>query len=147
MSVYPYNSFDLLKQRVTETDMWNLAEMIQKLPLQKEFDVVEKKFLCAHAMASDPLVWQPDDYYMMGNCDLDAFFLEGIDGYISLCGHTPTGNILWKNKGTYLDGYMKSTWYNQKENVYLLDCGCGFGGGRLACMCLETGDRFYSANM
>lgn len=94
MSAYPYNSFDLLKQRVTETDMWNLAEMIQKLPLQKEFDVVEKKFLCAHAMTSDPLVWQPDDYYMMGNCDLDAFFLEGIDGYISLCGHTPTENIL-----------------------------------------------------
>lgn len=34
---------------------------------------------------------------------------------------------------------------NEKGNVYLLDCGSGFKGGRLACMCLETGQRFYSS--
>lgn len=147
MFAYPYNSFDLLKQRMTETGMWNLAERIQKLPVQKEIDAAGKKFLCAHAMTSDPLVRYPNSYYMMGNDDRDAFFLEGIDGYISLCGHTPTCSLLWKNKGAYLDEYMTSIWRNEKENVYLLDCGCGFSGGRLACMCLETGDRIYSANV
>lgn len=74
MSSYTYNSFDLLKQRMTEVDMLDLAEMIQKLPFQKELDVDGKKFLSAHAMTSDPLVWQANDYYMMGNYDLDAFF-------------------------------------------------------------------------
>ena len=146
MLAYAYNSFDLLKQRMTEVDMLNLAEMIQKLPLQKEFEVEGKTFLCAHAMTSNPLVCQPNDYYMMGNYGMDAFFLGGIDGYISLCGHTPTCNLLWGNKGKYLDEYMKTIWANEKKNMYLLDCGSGFAGGRLACMCLETGDRFYSKN-
>ena len=147
MSAYTYNSFELLGQRMTEIDMLNLAQVIQKLPLQKEVEVGERYFLCAHAMASAPLVWQPNDYYMTGNYDIDAFFLEGMDGYISLCGHTPTCNLLWKNKGTYLDEYMKTIWRNEKENVYLLDCGCGFAGGRLACICLETGERFYSEDV
>lgn len=33
---------------------------------------------------------------------------------------------------------------NDKENVYLMDSGCGFTGGKLACICLESGERFYS---
>ena len=62
------------------------------------------------------------------------------DGYISICGHTPTGNVLWnRDKSMYLDDYLKSIWKNEKENVYLLDCGRGFQSGRLACRCLETG--------
>lgn len=144
MFAYTYNSFDLMKQRMTEADMWGLAERIQKLPLQKGIDAAGKKFLCAHAMTSFPSLQQQSDYYMMGNYDMDAFFLEGTDGYISLCGHTPTCNLPWRNKGTYLDEHMKSIWVNKKKNVYLLDCGSGFPDGRLACMCLETGERFYS---
>ena len=37
-----------------------------------------------------------------------------------------------------------SIWCNDRHNVYLLDCGCGFAGGRLACLCLETKERFYA---
>lgn len=144
ISAHTYNSFDLLSQRLTEVDMLNLAARIQELPLQKEMALGNKKYLFAHAMTSYPLVWQPDDYYMMGNWNLDTFFLEGREGYISCVGHTPTSSILWKNNGTYLDEKMKSIWKNEKENVYLLDCGCGFSGGKLACLCLETGERFYS---
>lgn len=46
--------------------------------------------------------------------------------------------------GDYLDEERHSIWRNNKENVYLLDCGCGFAGGKLACICLETGECFYS---
>ena len=42
------------------------------------------------------------------------------------------------------DDYQSSVWVNGKENVLLLDCGCGLAGGRLAAICLETGERFYS---
>lgn len=76
---------------------------------------------------------------------MDHFFLDGIEGNISICGHTPTGNIIWKTGGMHLDEYKNSIWVNEK-NVFLLDCGSGFSGGRLACMCLETGERFYSQN-
>ena len=44
----------------------------------------------------------------------------------------------------YLDEPGNSIWCNDRHNVYLLDCGCGFAGGRLACLCLETKERFYA---
>ncbi|MCM1039437.1 MAG: metallophosphoesterase [Ruminococcus sp.] len=144
MSPYTYNSFDLLKQKMTETNLLNLADLIHGLPLQKELDIKGKQFLLAHAMTSYPFLKEPKDYYMMGNWELETFFYEGIDGYISLCGHTPTDNILWKKGGEYLDEDLYSIWRNNKENVYLLDCGCGFFRGKLACICLETGKCFYS---
>lgn len=144
MGAFSYNSFDLIKQRMTETDMLNLADLIHNLPLQKEMDIDGKKFLMAHAMTSDPSLQESKNYYLMGNWELKAFFLEGIEGYISLCGHTPTTNILWKKGGGYLGEERHSIWRNDKENVYLLDCGCGFAGGKLACICLETGECFYS---
>lgn len=145
ISPYTYNSFDIMRQRITEIDLLNLADFILGLPLQKEIVIEDRKYLLAHAMTSYPSVPQAKDYYMRGNYDLDAFFLEGIDGYISICGHTPTANLIWKNDRTmYSDEYMKSIWRNKKGNVYLLDCGCGFESGRLACMCLETGERYYS---
>lgn len=144
MFSYPYNSFDLIKQRMTEKDMLDLAEQIHKLPLQMELEIEEKKFLFAHAMTSHPSKRNPAGEYLMGNYELDLFFLTGIDGYISLCGHTVTDDAFMQRRGKYLDEYPRSVWINDKENVYLMDCGCGFTGGELACICLETGERFYS---
>lgn len=62
-----------------------------------------------------------------------------------MCGHTPTENVIWKHgNNVYLDEYKNSIWRNEKKNVYLLDCGSGFRSGRLACYCIETGERYYS---
>lgn len=145
MLPYTYNTFDLMISRLTRVDMLNLADIIMKLPVQKDMVIDDKRYLLAHAMTSYPLVPESSEYYLMGNYDYDSFLLDGIEGYISMCGHTPTGNILWnKEQNLYMDEYQKSIWHNQKENVYLLDCGCGFGTGRLACMCIETGERYYS---
>lgn len=62
MRPYFYNSFDLIKQRMTENDMLNLADLIYDLPLQKEIDIAGKKFLCAHAMTSYPSVLRAYSY-------------------------------------------------------------------------------------
>ena len=83
-------------------------------------------------------------YYLMGNYDYDSFLFDGIDGYISMCGHTPTENLPFRND-LYLDTAKSSIWCNERKNVYLLDCGSGFGMGKLACFCIETGERFYSS--
>lgn len=145
MNAYHYNSFELMRQRLTEVDMLNLADLILGLPLQIDIEVEGKKYLFAHAMTSYVGVPQKRDYYLMGNYELDAFLLEGVEGYISMCGHTPTDNVIWKTGNhTYLDEYKNSIWRNEKENVYLLDCGSGFKSGRLACLCIETGERYYS---
>lgn len=145
MPAYHYNSFNFMTQRLTEVDMINLADLILELPLQKVVEIDGKKYLFAHAMTSHVNVLQKRDYYLMGNYELDAFFLEGIEGYISMCGHTPTENVIWKHgNNVYLDEYKNSIWRNEKKNVYLLDCGSGFRSGRLACYCIETGERYYS---
>ena len=133
-----------MRQRITEVDMLNIADLIKRLPLQKELEVDGKKYLFAHAMTSDPKVREENRYYLMGTMDIDSFFFAGIDGYISMCGHTPTDSIVWKKDRRYLDEPGTSIWANDRRNVYLLDCGCGFGSGKLACICLETKERFYS---
>ena len=127
--------------------MLHLADLIDALPLQKEISVDGKSYLLAHAMTSYPSIEESKDYYLMGSWELDNYLHDGIKGYISLCGHTPTGNMISNTGGMYLDDDKNSIWVNRKKNVFLLDCGSGFTGGRLACMCLETGDRFYSENV
>lgn len=47
-------------------------------------------------------------------------------------------------KGRYLDEESSSIWLNEQENVYMLDCGCGLPNVRLASICLENGERFYT---
>ena len=74
-------------------------------------------------MTSHPNVPRQKEYFIRGNFLLDIFFLEGIDGYTSFVGHTPTENLAWfKNETLYLDDYLRSIWRNDKENVYLMDC-------------------------
>lgn len=143
MQPYWYNSFELMRKRMTQVDMLNLADLILELPLQVERDIDGKKYLFAHAMTFQPGQEVQAEYYLMGNYEYDNFLSDGVDGYISMCGHTPTWNLSSGNN-LYLDIAPCLIWQNDKKNVYLLDCGCGFGSGKLACMCIETGERYYS---
>lgn len=34
-------------------------------------------------------------------------------------------------------------WKNEKGNLIMCDCGCGFRNGKLGCLCLETKEEFY----
>lgn len=143
MPAYHYNSFELMSARLTPVDMLDIAEMILKLPFQIEKEIDGKKYLFAHAMTFAPQTVADDTHYLTGNDEYDSFVRDGIEGYISMCGHTPTGNLPSRND-LYLDAVRSSIWCNDKKNVYILDCGSGFGSGKLACMCIETGERFYS---
>lgn len=125
------NSIELMKSRLTPTDMLNIAGLILGLPLQVEKEIEGKSYLFAHAMTSHPSVKEKAEYYLMGNYDYDSFLFDGENGYISMCGHTPTGNLPSRND-LYLDTVKSSIWCNECKNVYLLDCGCGFGTGKLA---------------
>lgn len=48
---------------------------------------------------------------------------NGVEGYISICGHRNTVN--------------HKIWKNEKGNLIMCDCGCGFIDGKLGCLCLE----------
>lgn len=51
---YRYNSFHLMRERLVEIDLLNLADLIMKLPLQVEMEIDSVKYLLAHAMTFDP---------------------------------------------------------------------------------------------
>ena len=83
--------------------MRNIADLIKGLPLQKELELEGKKYLFAHAMTSPSGCPGRGPILHAGTMDIDCFFFEGIDGYISMCGHTPTDSIVWKKDRRYLD--------------------------------------------
>lgn len=126
---YPYNSFRLLQKRLTPVDIQNLAKSILEWPVQQMVEVAGEKYLFAHATTAAPQDPKPENYYLQG-ISHNAFYLHcGIEGYISICGHNNTE-----------DGRI---WKNSQENVFMIDCGCGFNSGRLGCLCLETKEEFY----
>lgn len=127
---YPHNTFELLEERLTPVDIQNMAKWIEALPLQVEFEVNETKYLLAHAMTMNPDTECSDTVYLRGSDDFQTFLLKGVEGYISICGHSnPGGNDIWRNS---------------KGNVIICDCGSGFRSGRLGCICLETGEEIYA---
>lgn len=125
---YPYNSFELLLERMTLIDIKNLAKWILACPLQIVFTMGDEKYLLAHAMTSNPEVQKEEEYYLMGEMD-KMYFEKGVEGYISICGHRQKSNHIWKNS---------------LGNLYVCDCGCGYRDGRLGCLCLETKEEFYA---
>ncbi len=142
---YRYNSFDLMMERLTEVDMLNLADLIMRLPLQVEIEANSVKYLLAHAMTFDPSMGEREDKaYLEGLGNMKEYWDKGVEGYVSLVGHTDVQYQINNPQGRYLDEETNSIWLNNQENVYMVDCGCGLAGGRLACICLETGERFYA---
>ena len=142
---YSYNSFDLMKERLTEVDMLNLANLIMGLPLQLEIEINLVKYLFAHAMTFDPSEGEQEvQAYLEGKGDMQAYLEHGVEGYVSLVGHQDSSYQYRNPRGKYLDERVSSIWMNELKNVYLMDCGCGLPNGRLACICLETGERFYT---
>ena len=141
---YRYNSFDLMKERLTEVDMLNLADLIMRLPLQVEIEVNSVKYLLAHAMTFDPSAGEQEKKaYLEGFGDKKVYWEHGVESYVSLVGHHDVQYQFNNPNGRYLDEELNSIWMNNQGNVYMMDCGCGLAGGRLASFCLETGERFY----
>ncbi len=142
---YRYNSFDLMSKRLTEVDMLNIADQIMKLPLQVEMEIDNIKYLFAHAMTHNPRAGVIEaDAYLEGTGSEQEYLVKGVDGYVSFVGHHDSSYQKENQQGHYLDKEPSSIWLNEAGNLYMMDCGCGLPSGRLACICLENGARFYS---
>ena len=74
----------------------------------------------------DELVWERPDYSK-----------KYFDDTIIITGHTPTQVI----RGNTCPGYIF-----RKNNHIAIDCGACFEGGRLAALCLDTNEEFYSSS-
>jgi len=144
LNPYGDNSFEIIKNRLVEVDILNMADFIMALPLQEKIEIGSTRYLLAHAMTINPTNNTRDaGICLEGLSIMQEYWNSGVDGYVSLVGHH---NSLYQRKnpnGKYLDRGTSSIWRNELGNVYMMDCGCGLNG-RLACICLETEERFYS---
>lgn len=72
----------------------------------------------------EELVWERPDY--------EVQYFE--DKYL-VTGHTPT---------QYIPGNPRPGYIFRKNRHIAVDCGVHYSGGRLAAICLDTGEEFYS---
>lgn len=140
---YHYNTFSIMRGSMTDVDLKNVSEFIKSFPLQVELSIAERKYLLAHAQTSNPSDKKDVLYYVTGGED-ETFYVNGIQGYTSICGHTDS-SFMYKYGGKYSDPKSPSIWQNDLGNLIMMDCGCGYESGRLAALCLDTGEEFYSS--
>lgn len=129
-----YNELNAEKQN-------EIIEYIKKLPLNIETICNGKQYLLVHGSPASKYkegVGQYVDkteYAVWNRFDPQA---DEFDPDITLiCGHTPTIHLSPK----------KPMEVFHSSNIWYIDCGCAYPtseGGRLACLCLETGCVCYS---
>ena len=118
------NGFRALDEEQREGVLEYLADMT----LFEEIEISEKQYLLLHAGIAD---FDPDED--LEDCEPERFFSEAldasfplIDGTVVIVGHVPT----------------KSGKIERGEGSIFIDCGAS-EGGKLACLCLESGEEFY----
>lgn len=119
----------------------DILDYIRKLPLNIEVEVEGKRYLLAHgspvSMYSSEYAQYTDEKEFAVWNRFDPQIDEYSQDTTLICGHTPT---------IHLSPTIPMEVYRAK-NVLFIDCGCAYGtneGGRLACLCLNTGGIVYS---
>ena len=106
--------------------------------MYEEIVVAGKKYLLVHAGVGD---YRPDkeiEEYSLKNLVWDRadYSIQYFKDKYVITGHTPTQYIKENRKPGYI--------YRNLNHI-AIDCGCSMPGGRLAAICLETGEEFYSS--
>lgn len=115
-----------------------VIRFIMDFSMYEEITVAGKNYLLVHAGLGDYSPEKDIEDYSLKNliwdrADYDVQYFE--DTFV-VTGHTPTQFI----KGNPKPGFI----YRNKNRI-AIDCGCTMFGGRLAAICLETGEEFYSS--
>ncbi len=115
----------------------DVIEFIKNFSIYEELEVADKEYLLVHGGLGNfspekdiedyslyDIVWSRADYRR-----------KYFDDIYLVTGHTPTQTI----KNNPRPGYIY-----RANNHIAIDCGACFDDGRLAAICLETGEEFYS---
>ncbi len=136
---YYYNTYEILMDsRKTGEKLPEYVRFMKGLPLYKKVKLDGICYLLAHASTEEALrVWKRRDPFIWDSSMVDR--QRGIPGYVSIVGHVPTFIIR---------GYPHepaTIWRSPDGRLIDVDCGAVFPvmGGRLGCLCLETGEEFY----
>ncbi len=114
-----------------------VIEFIKDFVVYEEVSVNDKDYLLVHAgLGNYSPEKEIEDYSLHEliwvSADYDVQYFEHT--YV-VTGHTPTQTI----EGNPHPGYIY-----QRNNHIAIDCGAHYPGGRLAALCLDTGEEYYS---
>ncbi len=120
-------------QKLSKERREEILELIGSFDLYEEVEIKGQNYVLVHAGLGgfspekpledyqlNELVWHRTDYSR-------PYYLD----QVVITGHTPTMNIPGNPKPGYID---------RATNQIAIDCGAGVGG-RLGCLCLETGEE------
>ena len=140
---YYYNTYDVLEDcDETREKIPEYVCFMKSLPLYRKVKAEGRRYLMAHASTEEILrIWKRKERLLWDTSLIDR--QTGIPGYVSIVGHVPTFIIR---------GYPKepaSVWHSPNGRIIDVDCGAAFGemGGRLGCLCLETGEEYYESSL
>ena len=127
-------------QGLAREEQNSMIDYLKALPLNREICIEGKSYLLIHG--SPEADYRPDNpdfpdvtTYAVWN-RFDPFAKNNYAGKTVICGHTPT--IFFCHR-TPMEIFKAG-------NTICMDCGCAFPDGRLACLCLETGEIIYSSD-
>lgn len=138
---YYYNTYTILSGSPEGAErLPEYVRFMKSLPLYKKRKLDGTCYLFAHASTEESLrMWKNKDRFLWDSRMTDRQC--GIPGYISIVGHVPT--LLLQEQ----TGEPARIWRSADGTLIDVDCGAAFpsAGGRLGCLCLETGEEFYVA--
>ena len=123
-------------RRIGAEERADLLDYLGDFSLYETVDAGDRTFILVHAglhhfapgrrlssYRPDELLFEKQDYGRQYFEDPSVFIVAG---------HTPTLSIAGK-----------AEIYRENNNI-LIDCGAAFEGGRLACLCLDTMEEYYT---
>mgnify|MGYP000338380958 CR=1 FL=1 len=139
---YYYNTYDfLMDSRRTRERLPEYVEFMRKMPLYKKLRIDGECWLLAHACTEEVLsFWKRKERMLWSTEMIDRG--KGIPGYHSVVGHVPAFTIRGNTNRP------AKIWHSEDGWLTDIDCGAAFPafGGRLGCLCLETGEEYYVAD-
>ena len=131
------STIDEFRKLDTEGKM-GVIDFIKELLIYEEVSVGDKDYLLVHAGLGNYSPQKDIEDYSLHEliwtiADNDVQYYE--DTYV-ITGHTPTQMI----KDNPDPGFIF-----RRNNHIAIDCGASYPGGRLAAICLDTGEEYYSS--
>lgn len=116
----------------------DVFDYLKDLLIYEELTVAGQDYLLVHGGLGSFSPDKPIEDYSLSEliwmrADYDTQYFDDV---IVVTGHTPTQAI----PGNPAPGYI----FRQKNHI-AIDCGACYEGGRLAAICLDTGEEFYSS--
>lgn len=122
-------------QKLSKEERLDVLDFLEDLPLYAIVDAGGRTFVLVHAGLQNfsperPLRDYAPEEVILGRLDMQRQYYADPTVYV-VCGHTP------------MPAVNGSAEVLQQGNNLLIDCGAAFPQGRLACLCLDTLERFY----